>query len=68
MPMRVMPSVTLRPVSVNVKTGALSVTEPGTSVGDRVLVSTMASVPGPEPPQAPKKKASAMEVAKREMT
>jgi hypothetical protein len=66
--MRVMPSVTLKPVSVKVKTGALRVTGLGTSIGGWGEDSATGSVPGPDPPQAPKNKASAIDEAEREMS
>jgi hypothetical protein len=68
MPMRVMPSVTLKPVSVKVKTGALRVTGLGTSIGGWGEDSATGSVPGPDPPHAPKNKASAIDEAEREMS
>jgi hypothetical protein len=53
-PLLVTPSVMLRPVSLNDKTGALRTTEP-TAGGVDMLGGVSVEGPAPEPPQALKK-------------
>jgi hypothetical protein len=58
MPLPVMPSVTLKPVSLKDKTGGLRTTEAVTGA-EAVLVESKPAVSGPAPPQALKKIAMA---------
>jgi hypothetical protein len=68
LPLRVMPSVTLKPVSLNDKTGGLSTTPKFTDPGEGVAIGNVENDPAeldPPPPQALKNTTAPSSRAKR---